>query len=190
MTGSRLGLTRSGDGVTGSSLRLTGRCQGRTGSGQEVKGSGHGVRGSGLRLTGSTLRLTGSGLALTSRAPLLALSFLPAVEFSEGLGRLLQFGDEELNVIQQVVQDLLPDERDISVGRASQWAEPVCGRSCSVGRAKPSTSVTLTTSRSTRAAVISAGPTSSSSAPPCLSSGQWDDRFICSSVSDDLALAC
>lgn len=95
------------------------------------------MRGSGLRLTGSTLRLRGSGLALTSRAPLLALSFLPAVEFSEGLSRLLQFGDEELNVIQQVVQDLLPDERDISVGRASQWAEPACGRSCSVGGAKP-----------------------------------------------------
>lgn len=181
MTGSRLGLTGSGHGVTGSSLRLTGRCQGRTGSGQEVKGSDHGVRGSGLRLAGSTLRLTGSGLALTSRAPLLALSFLPAVELSEGLGRLLQFGDEELNVIQQVVQDLLPDERDISVGRASRWAELLSGWS---------QAVELTTSRSTRVAVISAGPTSSSSAPPCLSSGQWDDRFICSSVSDDLALAC
>lgn len=131
MTGSRLGLTGSGHGVTGSSLRLTGR---RTGSGQEAKGSGHGVRGSGLRLAGSTLRLTGSGLALTSRAPLLALSFLPAVELSEGLGRLLQFGDEELNVIQQVVQDLLRDERDISVGRASLWAELLSGRSQAVDR--------------------------------------------------------
>lgn len=143
-----------------------------------------------LCMTGSGLGMTRSGLALTSRALLLALSFLPAVQLSEGLGRLLQFGDEELDVIQQVVQDLLLEERDSSVGGASQAAEPVCGRSRSVGGTKTSTGVTLTTSRSTRAAVISAGPTSSSSAPPGLSSGQWDDRFVCSSVSDNLALAC
>lgn len=77
--------------------------------------------------TGSTLRLTGSALALTSRAFLLALGPLPAVQLSKGLSRLLQFGDEELNVVQQVVQDLLPGETDDSVGRASQWAEPLSG---------------------------------------------------------------
>lgn len=82
-----------------------------------------------MQLTGSTLRLTGSALALTSRAFLLALGPLPAVQLSEGLSRLLQFGDEELDVVQQVVQDLLPGETDDSVGMASQWAETLSGRS-------------------------------------------------------------
>lgn len=73
-----------------------------------------------MQLTGRTLGLTGSRLALTSRTFLLALGPLPAVQLSEGLGRLLQLGDEELDVVQQVVQDLLPGKTDDSVGRASQ----------------------------------------------------------------------
>lgn len=45
---------------------------------------------------------------LTSGAFLLALLvLLPLGELTEGLGSLLKFGDEKLNVIQDVVQDLL-----------------------------------------------------------------------------------
>lgn len=76
-----------------------------------------------MQLSGSTLRLTGRVLALTSRAFLLALGPLPAVQLSKGLSRLLQFCDEELDVVQQVVQDLLPGKTDDSVARACQWAE-------------------------------------------------------------------
>lgn len=47
--------------------------------------------------------------ALTSGTFLLAfLVLLPLGQSAEGLGCLLEFGDKELDVIQDVVQDLLP----------------------------------------------------------------------------------
>lgn len=46
--------------------------------------------------------------ALTSRTPPPALLvLLPLGELGEGLGSLLKLGDEELDVVQDVVQDLL-----------------------------------------------------------------------------------
>lgn len=50
-----------------------------------------------------SLSRLGTWLSLTSRALLLPLDPLPAIQLSEGLGRLLQFGDEELNVVQEVI---------------------------------------------------------------------------------------
>lgn len=47
--------------------------------------------------------------ALTSWTFLLALlDLLPPGELAEGLRSLLKFGDKELDVVQDVVQDLLP----------------------------------------------------------------------------------
>lgn len=45
---------------------------------------------------------------LTSWTFFALLGLLPLGQLGEGLGCLLKFGDEELDVVQDVVQDLLP----------------------------------------------------------------------------------
>lgn len=58
----------------------------------------------------STQRNEPGGSPLTSRTSLFALlDLLPLGELAEGLRSFLEFGDEELNVVQDVVQDLLPN---------------------------------------------------------------------------------